>query len=550
MGRRRWVMASGVVAVAGLATAFAVPRLWGSSSGAPRYVEEAAAAGLVHAYDGDFFHFVGGGVAVFDCDGDGRQDLFLAGGSRPAALFRNRSPVGGALRFERVSSATTDLSDVVGAYPIDIDGDGTVDLAVLRIGQNVLLRGKGDCRFEPANQTWHYDGGDDWTTAFSATWESGDAFPTLALGNYLEPDSVRDRSYTCADNQLLRPDASGRRFGQPIKLAPGYCSLSMLFSDWNRSGHADLRVSNDRQYYRHGQEQLWHVLPGRAPTLWTAEEGWQPVQIWGMGIASYDLTGDGYPEVFLTSQADNRLQTLADGPMQPRYRDIAVERGATAHEPYTGDLELRSTAWHAEFQDVNNDGLVDLFISKGNVEAQQGYADRDPNNLLMGREDGTFTEGGLDAGIANFARSRGAALADLNLDGLLDLVVVDRRANVELYRNVGRGTAAAPAAMGHWIGIRVLQDGANRDAVGAWVEVRAGDRVMRREITIGGGHAGGQLGWIHFGLGEAREASVTITWPDGEVDAPRAMAADGFGIVQRGVDGVQPWSPPSPGAAD
>ena len=458
-------------------------------------------------------------------------------------MFRNRSTLGGALRFERLASPTTDLSDVVGAYPIDVDADGNPDLAVLRIGHNELLRGTGDCRFESANARWQYDGGNDWTTAFSATWESPNTFPTLAFGNYLKADSVRDRTYVCAANQLMRPDASGRRYAEPATLSPGYCSLSMLFSDWNRSGHADLRVSNDRQYYRQGQEQLWHVLPSEPPTLWTAANGWQPVQIWGMGIASYDLTDDGYPEVFLTSQADNRLQTLADGPMQPRYRDIAVERGATAHEPYSGDLEMRSTAWHAEFQDVNNDGLVDLFVSKGNVEAQEGYAARDPNNLLMGRADGTFVERGLEAGIANFASSRGAALADLNLDGLLDLVVVDRRVNVELYRNVGRGTAAAPAAMGHWIGIRLEEDGANRDAIGAWVEVHAGERVMRREITIGGGHAGGELGWIHFGLGDARQATVTVTWPDGHTDPAREMAGDGFAIIRRGGEGVQPWSP-------
>ncbi len=64
-----------------------------------------------------------------------------------------------------------------------------------------------------------------------------------------------------------------------------------------------------------------------AAALRTRDEGWQAVRIWGMGIASHDLTGDGYPEVFLTSQADNKLQTLADGPARPTYEDIALERG-------------------------------------------------------------------------------------------------------------------------------------------------------------------------------------------------------------------------------
>jgi hypothetical protein len=545
--RRGWIAAGVgllVVAVGGVAALASLGALGGSAGAAPHYVEEAEAAGLDHRYDGEFFYFVGGGVAVFDCDGDGRQDLYLAGGERPAALFHNRSPVGGALAFDPVPSAVTDLSDVTGAYPIDIDADGVVDLAVLRLGENVLLRGTGNCAFERANEEWGYDGGDSWTTAFSASWEDQDALPTLAFGNYLVPATVDDRSYVCDDDQLVRPDATGARYSAPSTLSPSFCTLSMLFSDWDRSGRRDLRVSNDRHYYRFGEEQLWRMGPGAEPRLYTHDEGWQPVHIWGMGIASYDIDGDGYPEVFLTSQAANRLQTLADGAAQPNYRDVAIERGATANEPYTGDVELRSTAWHAEFADVNNDREIDLFVAKGNVEAMPDYAMRDPSNLLIGQADGTFLEGGQDAGIVSFARARGAALADLNLDGMLDLVVVNRRVNVGLYRNVGSGTADDPQPMGHWLALDLEQDGANRDAIGAWVEVTAGNRTMRREVTIGGGHAGGQLGWIHFGLGDAESASVRVIWPDGERGSLLDVQADSFGIVRRGTTAIEPWTPP------
>ena len=104
-----------------------------------------------HVYDGDFTFFVGGGVAAFDCDDDGRPDLYFAGGTNPAALYRNESPVGGraAVRPDAGSAPPTSTR-VVGAYPVDIDGDGRIDLAVLRYGENVLLRGLGDCRFERA----------------------------------------------------------------------------------------------------------------------------------------------------------------------------------------------------------------------------------------------------------------------------------------------------------------------------------------------------------------------------------------------------------------
>jgi hypothetical protein len=509
------------------------------------FVEEAAAAGIHHAYDGDFEFFVGGGVAVFDCSDDGRPDLFFAGGTSKAALYRNESPVGGALRFTELPDPVTDRTDVTGAYPIDVDGDGRTDLAVLRRGENVLLRGLDDCRFERANEAWAFDGGDAWTTAFSAKWEDSAALPTLAFGNYID-EASDDASHLCLDNTMVRPNAAGAGYAAPIPLTPAWCALSMLFSDWDRSGRSDLRISNDRHYYSNysdGQEQLWRVASGEPPQLYTRDEGWANLNIWGMGIASYDVTGDGYPEYFLTSQSDNKLQTLGSGPGQPRYRDIALERGVSASRPFVGDTALPSTGWHAEFQDVNNDAYIDLFIAKGNVEAVPESAAKDPSNLLLGQPDGTFMEGAEATGILSFARGRGAALSDFNLDGMLDLVEVNRRDNVGLWRNVGSGNAAGPAPMGNWVAIQLDQSGPNRDAIGSWIEVRVGDRTLRREVTIGGGHGGGQLGWIHFGLGAADTAQIRVQWPDGETGPWLSVAGNQFAVIERGANEARPWLP-------
>jgi len=317
----------------------------------------------------------------------------------------------------------------------------------------------------------------------------------------------------------------------------------MLFSDWDRSGGADLRVSNDRQYYRDGEEQLWRVAGEDVPRLYTREEGWNKVQIWGMGIASHDVTGDGLPEVFLTSQGDNKLQTIQEDGSGPAFQDIAIRRGVTAHRPYTGDVDLPSTAWHAEFDDVNNDGFTDLFVAKGNVDAMPDFAAQDPNNLLLGQPDGTFVETAEAAGLVTFARARGAALVDFNLDGMLDLIVVNRRENVELWRNVGWGEAARPAPMGNWIQLRLHQSGANQDAIGAWIETRIGTRTTWTEVTVGGGHAGGSLGWVHLGLGPAGRADIRIQWPDGEIGPWMTVDANQFLDVERGSAAPVPWSP-------
>ena len=186
--RGRWLIA-GAVLVAVAATGLVVSRNSGSSSAAdtgeaPRFVDDTARSGIDHSYEGGYEFFVGGGVAAFDCDGDGFDDLYFAGGTEPAALYRNESEVAGALRFEQVASPVTDLTAVTGAYPIDLDSDGLTDLAILRRGANVVLRGAGDCRFEEMTGDLDVDAGDEWTTAFSATWEGANALPTLAFGNY------------------------------------------------------------------------------------------------------------------------------------------------------------------------------------------------------------------------------------------------------------------------------------------------------------------------------------------------------------------------------
>ena len=119
----------------------------------------------------------------------------------------------------------------------------------------------------------------------------------------------------------------------------------------------------------------------------------------GGGLADFCASGawaspattsnfDGYPEYFLTSMADSKLQTLATVPTdggkpKPTYSDVAYPKGVTAHRPYTGDDLRPSTGWHTQFEDVNNDGLVDLFIAKGNVAEMPDFAMKDPNNLLL-----------------------------------------------------------------------------------------------------------------------------------------------------------------------
>lgn len=480
-----------------------------------------------HVYSGGWEHLVGGGLAAFDCNGDHLPELFAAGGEGTARLLRNMSPRGGPVAFGDATPDSLRLEHVIGAYPLDIDSDGILDLAVLRVGQNMLLKGGADCSFA-AFEDINFESPEKWSTAFSAMWEAGQDLPTLAFGNYVDRNDADGPFRACDANMLYRPN--GCAYLAPTPLTPGYCALSMLFSDWGRQGQIDLRASNDRHYYvDDGQEQLWAMT--HPPSLYSQQEGWEPFRLWGMGIASRDLTGDGMPEVFLSSMGDQRLQSRVKGSTGPRYQDVPFEKGTTAHRPYTGGDGRPSTGWHVSFGDVQNDGRDDVFISKGNVEQMPDSAMKDPNNLLIQGVDGTFVEKGDTAGLATQDRSRGAALVDFNLDGLLDLAVVNRRAPLEIYQNVTEAT-------GNWISIRLVQPAPNVNAIGAWIEVDDGHRVQARELTVGGGHAGGTAGPEHFGLGAMDQVRLRVIWPDGTASRWASADAGQFLNVSRDSDGL------------
>lgn len=446
-----------------------------------------------HSYTGGWAHFVGGGVAVFDCDGDSLPDMFAAGGEAPATLIRNR----GAFRFE--AGEVPELVGVTGAYPVDIDGDGFLDLFVLRVGANVVLQGGPDCAFTNVTAAWGIPADNAWSTAFTAWWEDGASRPVMAVGNYVDRSDPDGPFEACDDNSILRPTPD--KYAKQT-LTPGFCALSILAARDAR-GVMALRLSNDRHYYvSGGYEQLWDIETRR---FLGEDDGWPRVSLWGMGIASRDLTGDGRDEVMMTSMGDQLLQIARpDG----GYDAAPFSVGTYAQRPYTGGDGRPSTGWHAEFADVDNDTRADLFIAKGNVDQMPGMATKDPNNLLIQRADGTFTEAGLEAGIATLSRSRGAGLADFDGDGRLDLVVMNRRAGMELYRNDTVGS-------GNWVRLDLRQTDGNTQAIGARVEVMVGDTMQVLQKTVGGGHAGGQALPLHVGLGDATTAQVRVIWPDG-----------------------------------
>jgi hypothetical protein len=131
--------------------------------------------------------------------------------------------------------------------------------------------------------------------------------------------------------------------------------------------------------------------------------------------------------------------------------------------------------------------------------------------------------------------ARGAQVVDLNLDGLLDIVTINRWTQAEVWRQTGSPT-------GNWVQVRLRQDGTNRDAIGSVIEIRRGEKVERHEIALGGGHVSGSVGWLHFGLGEADVAELRVIWPDGAPGEWLKLPAQSFQILRPGV-AAEGWTP-------
>ncbi|MDC3303379.1 CRTAC1 family protein [Amylibacter sp.] len=450
-----------------------------------------------HIYSGEWNHFVGGGVAVMDCNNDDLPDIFAAGGTSPSKLFINQSN----FKFNKIN--IPEITGSTGAYPIDINADGFMDLFVLQLGSNILLKGGPNCSFTNATEEFNIPIDEQWSTAFSAWWNDN-GLPYMAVGNYVDLNDPKGPFFACDTHQILEP-INNVYSGKTLQ--PGFCSLSMLTAR-DASGEMRLRISNDRQYYvRNGYEQMWDLSDER---FLNEADGWDKFSIWGMGIASRDITGDGRDEIVLTSMGDQLLRIANSN---GTYSNAPFEKGTYAHKPYFGDDGRPSTGWHAQFSDINNDGLADLFIAKGNVDQMPSNAIKDPNNLLIQMSDGTFTEVGLEAGIASLERGRGAALADFDLDGRVDILVMNRRAPMELYRNISKNT-------GNWLAIELKQKGGNINAIGSRITIGKDSQ----QLTIGGGHAGGQALPLHFGLGDLNIVEINVEWPNGSITKHKANA--------------------------
>ncbi len=502
-----------------------------SASAAVWFEEVAAERGV------DFLHsagrdgekwlpqIMGGGAALVDADGDGDLDAYLVQSGRltaapseqpPNRLYGNR----GNGYFEAApASAAAAPGYGMGVAAGDVDNDSDVDLYVTNLGENALLRNLGRGRFEDATAgSGLGDPGWGASAAFFDYDRDGDL--DLVLVNYLRwradseidcvntlglPEFCGPRSYAApTPDRLFRND--GGTFTD-VSAAAGFEAvagngLGVACADFDGDGLQDVFVANDQT-----MDRLWlnrgerfeesGMMAGCA-----VDEDGKPKA--GMGIAVGDVDDDGDPDLAVCNMHDETDSYYLN---EGRYfRDVTAGRGLAASR--------RFTRFGMGWLDFDNDGYFDLYEANGKVEVRERrYADdpyAEPNLLFKGGPGGFFQEALPRGGTAEplALTSRAAAFGDVDGDGGVDILVANCDGPAHLLRNV-----AAPR--GSWIAFRVVLEN-GRDALGATVSLRAGERRLVRDVRAAYSYLASSDPKVHFGLGEeTRVFEVTVRWPDG-----------------------------------
>ena len=476
---------------------------------------------------------MGGGLALFDADGDLDLDILLTNGnsSEPigargtsprARFFRQESPM--SFREATEESGLNETGYGQGVVVGDIDNDGDPDVVMLNYGPDRVFRNRGDGIFEDATEGSGITGA-GWSVsgAFADIDRDGDL--DLYLVQYVDFNADR----RCHDNAgrpefcgpLVHPPSSDRLFRnlgdgtfEEISDSAGMTSvaaagLGVVFDDYNGDGWVDFYVTNDA-YANH----LWinrgdgsfadrALISGAAFNLNSQAEA-------GMGVISEDLDGDGWKDLFITHLV-KESNTL--------YRNLGGDRGFIDATGPSGlaSSSMNHTGFGTSTLDLDLDGDLDLAIANGGVrrgapligtglpEPWPRYAE---GNLLYKNDgSGRFTKVDDRTITAENAVSRGLLAGDLDGDGDLDLVVTNLDSPTRVYRN------DAPRA-GSWLRIRVEEPALKRPAIGATVRIDDGGSLRLRTVSRAVSYGCSGPAEVHFGL-IADPTRATVRWADG-----------------------------------
>ena len=504
-------------------------------SGGQRYIVETVSAGL----------------ALFDYDGDGDEDIYFLNGAplkgtkvtKPPtnALYRND----GDFKFTDVTkrAGVGDTGFALGVAAADYDNDGDLDMYVNNYGANILYRNNGDGTFSDVTAQAGVANGHKVGAAALFLDMDKDGDLDLFVANYIGftyenhrpqsssgiPKYAGPVDYPPRPNDLYRNNGDGTFTN--VSAESGIAEyegsgMGGVCADFDNDGDTDVRILNDVfgdfLFENDGTGKFEEVglLSGLSYNIHGKSMG-------SMGVDCGDYDNDGLLDFYQTSY--NRetallYKNMGDG----FFEDVTLATGA-------GAGTFSHVTWGTGLVDFDNDGDKDIFVACGHIQDNIELFDNTgsyfvENVLLMNTGDGKFVNVSEKSGDGMKVKlsSRGTGFDDLDGDGDIDVVILNSRREPTILRNDSSNA-------NHWIQIRLRGAKTNRDGVGARVKVVAGDLTQVDEVHSGRGYQSHYGMRLHFGLGDKKKVDrIEVSWIGGGADIIENIPVDRRLIITEG----------------
>ena len=482
-----------------------------------------------------------GGVVVIDFDNDGWPDIYATNGAALPSLQKSDPRFHNRLYRNNRDGTFADVTQragisgkgySMGAAVGDFDNDGWEDLYVVGVNENLLYRNNGDGTFADITRIAGVDGRDGsgrklWSVAAAWLDYDNDGDLDLWVSNYCEWSPGSDpvcgglarsaRTYCSPDSYRGQPNLLYRNEGgqtfKDVSVETGVGKLvgkgmGVAVSDFNNDGYPDVFVAHDNarnQLFRNTANGRFEEIGIPAGVAFNGDGR----HISGMGADFRDYDGDGRPDIVMTGLRRETFELFRNVDGQ-EFADVSAESGILRlSQPWSG--------WSCAFVDFDNDGWRDFFVANGDLDV----GGPQPNRLFRNNGRGHFvdvsSEAGPDLQVARL--HRGAAFADLDNDGRVDVVVSALNEPLEVLMNRGPRR--------RWLHLKLRGTRSNRSALGARVSCRTKSSQQVAWVANSVGYASASDLRVHFGLGEdALATEIEVRWPGGKIQKLEEVAAD------------------------
>lgn len=490
---------------------------------------------------------MGSGVALFDCDNDGRLDVFFVNGaeySDPEPHFSIPQKTGPAywnrLYHQKADGSFEDITEAAGLQGVgygmgvaaaDYDNDGNEDLYVTGYGGNHLYHNDGHCHFTDVTDKAGVGGG-GWST--SAAWSDldRDGLLDLVVLRYVQWD-WDDKWCGPPDNRgichpdvfdpismlVYHNDGNGHftEVAQSIGLGKPGKALGIAIADYDRDGWPDIFIANDSMveflFHNKGNGKFEEV--GLESGIAVDGDGRTYA---GMGVDFADYDNDGFPDIVVTDLANQEYAVYHNE------RDGTFTYASAALG--IGRMSLLHSGWSVRFIDYDNDGWKDLIIAQGHDldTIEKSFPDlhyREPMLLARNTHQG-FVDVSLSSGpvFRQAWVARGMAVGDINNDGRVDAVVTTNGGPAHVLLN-------ETDTGNHWLSLKLVGRKSNRDGIGSSVMVLTSEGPQWVTVTTTSGYLSSSDPRAHFGLGKATLVqTLQISWPSGIIQTLHGLNVD------------------------